>query len=110
MNWKWKRRKIKKEWVDIDALPQSELRVSETVKFEEEYVDKVPDLATERSMKLAFKSIHPTPYVEPTDKEMIEGLEECDNYEVAYRLRELKRENANLKRKVTILKKKYETV
>lgn len=47
------------------------------------------------------------PYVELTDKEMIKGLEFCDNYDVACRLKELKQEVTNLKRKLTILQKKY---
>lgn len=46
-------------------------------------------------------------YKERTDKEMIEDLVFLDNYDIAYRIKELKRENANLKRKLTILKKKH---
>jgi hypothetical protein len=50
----------------------------------------------------------PEPYVEPTDKEMIEGLEESERYAEACRIRELKKEVANFKRKLTILQKKYD--
>lgn len=48
-----------------------------------------------------------TPYVhkESTDKEIIENLNFCDNYEASGRISELKRENANLKRQLTKLKK-----
>ena len=46
------------------------------------------------------------PYVPPSDKEIIEGLEFQDNYEAAYRLTELKKENAVLKGKLTKLEKK----
>jgi hypothetical protein len=53
-------------------------------------------------------SYHPEPYVEPTDKEMILGLEESEHYAEACRIRELKKEVANLKRKLTILQKKYD--
>ena len=52
----------------------------------------------------------PPIYVPPTDKEMIEGLEMCGSYEEACRLRDLKKEVANLKRKLTILQKKYDGV
>jgi hypothetical protein len=50
------------------------------------------------------------PYVPPTDKEIIEKLEFLDNYEAAFLIATLKKENAKLKRKLTILKKKYETL
>ena len=50
--------------------------------------------------------IEPQPYVEPSDKEILEQLEFCDYYEAAYRLRELKKENAVLKGKLTKLEKK----
>jgi len=40
-----------------------------------------------------------------TDNELIENLEFMDNYEIAYRFKELKKENANLKRTITKLKK-----
>jgi len=50
----------------------------------------------------------PPPYVPPSDKEIIEALEFQDNYEAVYLIKSLKKENANLKRKITILKKKYE--
>ena len=52
----------------------------------------------------------PPPYVPPSDKEIIEALEFQDNYEAVYLIKSLKKENANLKRKITILKKKYNSV
>lgn len=48
------------------------------------------------------------PYVEPTDKEMIEGLEMCGYYDEAYRIRHLKKEVMVLKGKLTKLQKKYD--
>ena len=76
---------------------------------------EVPDginleLNTEKVVEPLFmpRTYTPPPYVEPTDKEMIEGLEESERYEEAFRLRDLKKENANLKRKLTILQKKYD--
>ena len=41
-----------------------------------------------------------------SDKEMIEALENSSNYEIAYRIKELKVEVANLKRKLTKLRNK----
>lgn len=38
-----------------------------------------------------------------TDKQIIEELEFMDNYEAAYRIKELKKEVAKLKRKLTKL-------
>lgn len=38
-----------------------------------------------------------------TDKEMINALENSGNYEMAFRIKELKKEVANLKRKLTKL-------
>jgi len=46
------------------------------------------------------------PYAPPSDKEIIEGLELSGNYEAAFRLTELKKENAVLKGKLTKLQKK----
>jgi hypothetical protein len=40
------------------------------------------------------------------DKLIIDKLEFYDNYGASFRIKELKKENANLKRKLTILKKK----
>jgi hypothetical protein len=48
------------------------------------------------------------PYVPPTDKEIIEGLEWCDNYEAAGLIRHLKKQNMILKGKLTKLTKKYD--
>jgi len=47
-------------------------------------------------------------YVPPTHKEIIEELEFCDNYEAAYLIRSLKKENMVLKGKLTKLTKKYD--
>ena len=41
-----------------------------------------------------------------TDKEIIEGLEFCDNYEAAGLIRDLKKQNMILKGKLTKLTKK----
>lgn len=46
-------------------------------------------------------------YEERTDKEMLDVLEFCDMYDIHYRMKQLKKENANLKRKLTNLKNKY---
>jgi len=43
-----------------------------------------------------------------TDKEIIDKLELIGDYEVMCRIISLKRENANLKRKITNLTKKYQ--
>ena len=40
-------------------------------------------------------------YVEKTDKEIIEQLEFCDNYEAVYLIKNLKKQVANLKREIT---------
>jgi hypothetical protein len=40
------------------------------------------------------------------DKRIIEQLEFCDNYAAAFRLKELKKQNTNLKRELTKLKKR----
>jgi len=61
-----------------------------------------------RKIKVNLDENMMPPYVPPTDKEVIEALEFQDNYEAAYRIKELKRENANLKRKLTLLQKKYD--
>jgi hypothetical protein len=45
-------------------------------------------------------------YKPKTDSEIIIELELMDNYEAAYRLKQLKKENASLKRKLTVFKKK----
>jgi len=76
---------------------------------------KIPvvDLKTEtKEVKAEVRSfkVEMPPYVPPSDKEIIEGLEFQDNYEAAYRLRELKKENAALKGKLTKLQKKYDAV
>jgi len=73
---------------------------------------KIPtiDLETETKVVKAevrkFKVEPAKPYVEPTDKEIIEALEFQDNYEAAYLIKDLKKQNAALKGKLTKLKKK----
>jgi len=74
---------------------------------------KIPTIKLEletKTVEMEVRKFEIPPYVEPTDKEIIEGLEEGDNYEAAFRIKELKREVANLKRKLTILTKKYENL
>ncbi len=44
-------------------------------------------------------------YKEKTHKEIIEELDFCDNYEAVYLIKSLKKEVANLKRKLKILNK-----
>jgi len=61
-----------------------------------------------KTVKMEVKKM--PPYVPPTDKEIIMGLEDCENYEAAYLITSLKKENANLKRKLTILQKKYDAI
>jgi len=87
MGWFWYRDWFKDKQAEIDPLLKKII------------AEKVPE-------EILYK---PKPYVEPTDKEMIEGLEMCGYYAEACRIQELKKEVANLKRKLTILKKKYET-
>ena len=74
---------------------------------------KIPaiDLQLEtKTVKMEVRKIEIPPYVPPTDKEMILGLEESERYEEAFRLKELKKENMILKGKLTVLRKKYETL
>lgn len=88
-------KRYRNEQADIDPIPEVDLEMeSVTVDCE------VREL---RDYKFNI-----TPYVEPTDKEILEGLEFQDNYEAAFRLRQLKIKNGNLKRKLTILQKKYD--
>ena len=44
---------------------------------------------------------------EKTDQEIIDMLNFMDDYQAAWRFKQLKNENAALKRKLTILKKKH---
>ena len=76
-------------------------------------VEEIPtiNLQTEtRTVKAEVRKfeVKPVKYVEPTHKEIIEGLEFCDNYEAAYLITSLKKENMILKGKLTKLTKKYE--
>jgi hypothetical protein len=59
-----------------------------------------------RKIKVELDENMMPPYDPPSDKEILEQLEFCDYYEAAYRLRELKKENAALKGKLTKLQKK----
>ena len=49
-------------------------------------------------------------YKERSDKEIIENLEFCDNYEDVYLIKSLKKQVSNLKREVTNLKKKTKVI
>ena len=55
-------------------------------------------------------TVEPKPYEPSTDKEIVLALEWQDNYEAAFLIRNLKKQNAVLKRKLTILQKKYDGV
>jgi len=61
-----------------------------------------------RKIKVSLDENMMPPYVPPSDKEIIEALEFQDNYEAAYLIKDLKKQNANLKRKLTILQKNYD--
>jgi len=72
---------------------------------------KIPVIKLEletKTVEMEVRKIEMPPYVEPTDAEMMEGLCESEHYAEAFRIKELKREVANLKRKLTILQKKYD--
>ena len=60
-----------------------------------------------RKIKVELDENMMPPYEPPSDKEILEQLEFCDYYEAAYRLKELKKENAVLKGKLTRLQKKF---
>jgi len=95
----WKRKKNK-----LGISPETVKKVIPEVKLEVE--TKVVDV---EEKKISTAVVYEQPkYVEPSDKEIIEGLEFCDNYEAAYLIRSLKKENAVLKGKLTKLKKKYD--
>lgn len=69
----------------------------------------IPEIRLELETKTVEPEVvkyEPPPYVPPTDKEIIEGLEWCDNYEAAFLIRSLKKENMVLKGKLTKLTKK----
>ena len=53
------------------------------------------------ALGLNYKIMKNSKYIPLTDKETIEALENTDNYEIAYRIKELKKEVANFKRKLT---------
>ena len=72
---------------------------------------KIPviNLETEtREVKAEVRSfkVEMPPYEPPTDKEILEALEFQDNYEAAYLIKDLKKQNAALKGKLTKLTKK----
>jgi len=50
------------------------------------------------------------PYEFPTDKELLEGLWESEQFEAASRIEELKKENAVLKGKLTKLTNKHDAL
>lgn len=100
MNWNWLNRKKNK----LGVSP-------ETVKtvLSAELPDEINlELNTVKPPVGKLLYVEPTPYVEPSDKEIIEGLEFQDNYEAAGLIRRLKKENMVLKGKLTKLQKKYE--
>jgi len=77
--------------------------------FKNLFRKKIPTInLTMETREVKMEVYTPPPYVPPTDKEILEGLEFQDNYEAAYLITSLKKENANLKRKLTILQKKYD--
>ena len=59
-----------------------------------------------RVVDVEVRKFKVAPYVAPSHKEIIEGLEFQDNYEAAFLIENLKKENANLKRKLTVMRKK----
>ena len=72
---------------------------------------KIPtiDLQVEtREVKAEVKSfkVEMPPYEPPTDKEILEGLEWAEQYEAAFLIRDLKKQNMVLKGKLTKLMKK----
>ena len=72
---------------------------------------KIPEVNIQletKTVEAEVRKIEVKPYVESTDKEIIEGLEMCGYLEEAFRIRHLKKEVANLKRKLTVLQKKYD--
>jgi len=76
---------------------------------------KIPviNLETEtREVKAEVRSfkVEMPPYEPPTDKEIIEGLEMCGNYEAAGLITYLKKQNMVLKGKVTKLTNKYDAL
>ena len=73
---------------------------------------KIPEINMKprtKTVKMEILSVA-KPYVEPSHKEIIKDLEIVDNYEAAFLITNLKKEVANLKRKLTILQKKYDGV
>jgi hypothetical protein len=80
------------------------------LKFWKRKIPKIDLKVETREVKAevrSFKVDLAKSYQPPTDKEILEGLEFQDNYEAAFLIKSLKKENANLKRKLTVLQKKY---
>ena len=92
--WSWHNRKSKKNKLGVSA---------ETV---EKVLPDVGNPPEPPNGKLYY--MEQPKYVEPTDKEIIEGLEFQDNYEAAGLITHLKKQNMILKGKLTKLTKKYE--
>jgi len=105
MSWKLLRRNRNKQVV-IDAMPPNTQINIETNTGNIDLSDnayRYPELPNGKLMYVETPK-----YKEPTDKELLDGLWEGEQFEAASRITELKKENANLKRKLTILEKKYE--
>jgi len=105
MRWKfWEKKEQEKPVVLSAEVPDDinlELNTKEIPTIDLQVETRVVDTEVRK-----FRVEAMPPYNPPTDKEIIEALEFQDNYEAAYLIRSLKKENANLKRKLTILKKK----
>ena len=69
----------------------------------EEDLKKFPPTQIKACTGLTYE---PPPYVPPTDKEIIEGLEWAEQFEAAGLIRHLKKQNMILKGKLTKLTKK----
>jgi len=99
-NFRWNRKK-KKEVINPVPPPNGTLQYNE-----HKYSDVTAGKVSPESEQ--FGLYEPPPYVPPTDKEIIEGLEFQDNYEAAGLITHLKKQNMILKGKLTKLTKKYE--
>ena len=70
-------------------------------------IDPIPVVNMELETREVKMGVYKMPlYVEPTDKEILEGLEFQDNYEAAFLIKDLKKQNMVLKGKLTKLTKK----
>ena len=97
----WKRKKKNRAIIDPIPPPNGTLQYTE---------HKYSDVTAGKVSSEQFALYEPPPYKHPTDKEIIEGLEFCDNYEAAGLITHLKKQNMILKGKLTKLQKKYDGV